>query len=252
MANGLAETAKDPILEQMIQAIEAKLDPQMKDDYQRIVVAGMHFMFDPRTHKYFTQALEAAKKDSRLSAHVIEGIAKLIGIIANESKGQMNVAASFPAAITLMCKALEYIEAQTGAKISKESLAQLVHALIVRLMKLFKIDQNKLAQGLDYAKANQGKGVPGQPAIPPDPPQAEAPVEPMPPGAAPPAVPNYERGVAVVPRTGPAIVHRGEQIVPKSMNPNLMPVTPVGEEMMPASVRERALRRLRARRGEQI
>src|SRR5437899_12340563 len=182
MANGLADTAKDPIIEQVIQGVEAKLDPQMKTEYQRIVVAGMHFMFDPGTHKYMLQAIQKGQQDAHLTQHLVQGILKLIGLIARESKGQMNKVAVFPAAITLLCKAAEFVEAQTGAKITKDNLAAMVHSLLVALMKLYKIDQSKLAQGIDYARANQGKAAPSPEAATPEQPTEPAvtPEEPAP------------------------------------------------------------------------
>ena len=146
---------KDPLLDQMIDQLEAALPKQHKDDYQKIVVAGMRVLFSDQTHKFLNEGIERNKEN--LPKGAIEGTVKLIGLIYQESQGKMKIELAVPAAITLMCLILDYAEAATGAQTSKDVLAKMIQALTQEVLTYFKIDQNKMAQGIDYARQNKAE-----------------------------------------------------------------------------------------------
>ena len=146
---------KDPLLNDMIDRLEAALPAQHKDDYQRIVVAGMKVLFSQDTGHLLDQGIATHK--ANLGRGVIDGTKKLIATLYQESGQRMSVPMSVPAAITLMCFMLDHIESATGAKVDADMLGKMIQALTQEILGFFKIDQGQLAKGIDYARANKAQ-----------------------------------------------------------------------------------------------
>ncbi|MDE2022332.1 MAG: hypothetical protein KGI71_05490 [Patescibacteria group bacterium] len=102
-------------------------------------------MFSNRTHAYFRQVIVkiAAAPKPQQGAMVVRGVLNLLGLIYRESQGRMNLAAAYPAAVVLMCEALEYMEAATGMIVTKPGLAWLGRALHQGVMQLFRIGASR-------------------------------------------------------------------------------------------------------------
>jgi len=149
--SGLAEQVHDPILDQMIQQIEAQLPPGKKADYQAIVVSGMKMLFHDTTHKYLQKAVAQGQVNPPTA---VKGVVSMLAVIYQHSNQRMSIPMAVPAGITLLCHILDYAEKASGAQTDRNTLAQMVHALTIAILKFFKIDQNKLAAGADYAKAH--------------------------------------------------------------------------------------------------
>lgn len=156
MAKGMTERITDPLLARTVQGIEAQLDPKYKQGYQAVVVAGMKVMFSNETHKILLRYIQEGKARKNVQRAAVDGVTRLIAIIYRESKGRMSIPAAFPAAVTLLCYALEFIEKTTGEDTTEEQLAAATQLLTVSLLKMFKIDQQQLAAGAEY---NKRKGV---------------------------------------------------------------------------------------------
>ena len=153
------QQSSDPILSQIEQGIEAKVPPEMKKAYMAVVVAGMKVMFDAKTSKFMEQRLSASDD---IVTNVANGIADLIMLIYNESKRTMSIPAAMLAAITLMCKALDYAEKTMGVKVDQQMAAACTKATTTACMNKFGITQDKI----DQAIAQQGGKTPlaqGQP-----------------------------------------------------------------------------------------
>ena len=79
---------QNPLLKQIEQQNEAKVQPELKATYQRIVTAGEHILYSPQAHKLMQQQMKS-NKDPALAAG--EGIAKLLAILINQSKKTLNM-----------------------------------------------------------------------------------------------------------------------------------------------------------------
>ena len=143
------QQSSDPIINQIEQGIEAKVPPEMKKAYMAVVVAGMKVMFDPKTSKFIAERLGASDD---IVNNVATGIADLIMLIYNESKRTMSIPAAMLAAITLMCKALDYAEKTMGVKVDSQMAAACTKATTTACMNKFGITQDKI----DQAIAQQG------------------------------------------------------------------------------------------------
>jgi len=189
----------------LIQQLEAKIPPEMKQDYQAIVVAGMRVLFDDKTHKYFTAAIQQGQQSGNLPKRIVQGIVKLIQVVREQSQGKMKMAMAFPAAITLLCHALEYIQKTAGKTFDGATIASMVKALTAALFHSFNVGPQQLQKAVEYQRLQgQARQTPPQAPTPEQTPDA--------------AMPSYKRGIQVVPKTGPAIVHEGERIIPASKN----------------------------------
>lgn len=167
-----AETLHDPILKQIEQGIEEKIPAEMKDAYLAIVVAGMQIMFSKETSKLMDQTL--AMPGDQVT-NISQGVAKLMILIYNESKkgaqdkGGMDVRMAVPAAITLLCQALDYWEATKGGQVTPEVAAEATKQTMKATLKAFGIGEDKIAKTIEAGQQQGGAADPGAaPAAGPD------------------------------------------------------------------------------------
>jgi hypothetical protein len=172
-SQGGAETLNDPVLQQIEQGIEDKVPAEMKDAYLAIVVAGMQIMFSKETSKLVDQSLDMP---GDLMANVAQGISKLMILIYNESKKNggegMEVRMSVPAAITLMCQALDYVESTRGTKVTPEMAAECTKQTMTATLKAFGITEDQVNQTIQAGQQQGGGAAPADAG-------AEAPQQPM-------------------------------------------------------------------------
>jgi len=142
-----ADTLNDPVLKQIEQGIEDQVPADMKDAYLSIVVSGMQVMFSKETSKLMDQTL-AMPGDP--VTNIAQGVSKLMILVYNESKNGggegMDVRMAVPAAITLLCQALDYWEATKGGEVTPEIAAEATKQTMTATLKAFGIGEDKIAQ----------------------------------------------------------------------------------------------------------
>lgn len=156
---------QNPILKQIKAGIEAKIPAEMKRDFLASVTAGLKLMYSDQTHSYmqeFVRTVKVKGNDPQVIAH---GIVKLASIIQNESKRREMIPAIFPAALVLMCYALEDLEKANGVRFSKEQVADITKRVTFQLMKVYKIDPEKIHQAVKTGLPKPGQAV--APSAPP-------------------------------------------------------------------------------------
>jgi len=170
-----ADTLNDPVLKQIEQGIEDKIPADKKDAYLAIVVSGMQVMFSKETSKLMDESLDMP---GDMVTNVAQGIAKLMILIYNESKNGggegMDVTMGVPAAITLMCQALDYAEASRGVEVTPEMAAECTKQTMKATLKAFGITEDQINQTI---QAGQQGAPAGQDATAEQP--AAAPAQPM-------------------------------------------------------------------------
>lgn len=146
---------ENPILRDTILGIEGKLSAPQKEQYLPIVVAGMKLLYDDSTQGVIKDYLKRSKS---LKHSAVQGTLKMISIIYKESKGRMAIEMAVPAGVTLLCYVLDYIEDVQGSGVKRTSgddLAHMTRVLAPETLKLFGIDQQTLAKGIDYGRAHK-------------------------------------------------------------------------------------------------
>ena len=158
-------------LQQVEQATEAKVSPDMQAQFHRIVTAGMKVMYSPQSHHLMAQELSKPGDPTEV---VGEGVAKLMVILFKEGKQALPMKAMMPAAIVLTCEALDFAEKAGKLTADSDTIAQTIKEMMSTLLQAL----GASPQSLQALKSGQ----PGQSAQPP---QATPPAAPPQPPAQP-------------------------------------------------------------------
>lgn len=159
---------QDPILQQIEQGVEQAVPPDMKQGYNNIVNAGMAVMFSKGTSAMMDDQLQASPD---IVANVSDGISKLMVMLYNESKGQMQIEAVGLAAVTLMAQALDYWEKSGGGQVTEEIVNEATKQTMTKTLEKFGITGDQLKQVIAAGQqagagggmgAEQAGGMPAQ------------------------------------------------------------------------------------------
>lgn len=160
---GMIESVQDPMLKRLVQGVEAKLNPDMKRNYEAIVVSGMKLMFSPGTHQEMVEYLKNIQSPEDVPKIVSHGIVKVLSIIQNQSQQDGPLPAAGPACLTLMAMAMEFVEKQNQIDVSKEMVDETVTMIKEGIFHLYKITP----EVLDALKNRKKDAVPGAEGVPP-------------------------------------------------------------------------------------
>lgn len=196
---GMTEDVQDPMLDQLIDGIEEKLPEEVKEGYERIVTAGMNILFDDKTHHLLKIGIQKMKAGEQ--GGVAQGSAKigagLIALIRKETKGAIDIPATFPAAIVLTAHVLEFAKSN-GLEVDQDVIAEAVKLSVGNVMKMFNITPEKLQDALGKKERGEpleeGPVPGGAPA-----PEAGAPLPAAADQGMPPAQGMIQQGVPAVP-----------------------------------------------------
>jgi hypothetical protein len=131
VADGAAPSGlHNALLQQTEQALEARLKPDNRADYMKIVVAGLHIALDKGSAGFMAKLRTSQDPISDCA----RGAASLVLIMRKEAKGQMPMQAGIPAGLTLMLHGLDFID---RAKITPVAEAQLDRATKIFVNELF-------------------------------------------------------------------------------------------------------------------
>lgn len=123
LINATAAPAPDlsnPILARAEAKIETGLTPENRANYLKIVVAGMHIALA----KGPDGILASLRRSQDPVSDAARGAVSLCLIMRKQSKGVMPLKAMVPAAMTLMLKALDFIDRTNIAKIGNPELVR--------------------------------------------------------------------------------------------------------------------------------
>lgn len=146
--------SENQILARVEQEMMSKVDAKMAQVVQRIVAAGMKVMFDSRTHELLVDAIN---KPGDLLENVGKGVADLMILLFQQSRGTMPQQAVGAASVILLCHALDYLGKTGKIQISNEIVAQATKAMMAYFLQrvgLTPQKMNALATGMN---ANSGK-----------------------------------------------------------------------------------------------
>lgn len=124
-----AEAAKtggelsNPLLQKTESQIETNLTPENRDNFNKIVVAGMHVALDKGPNGLMGSF--AQSKDP--IADAAKGAVSLVLILRKQARGVMPVQAMVPAAMSLMLRALDFIDRSKIAAIGQPELVRATH-----------------------------------------------------------------------------------------------------------------------------
>ena len=119
--------------------------PQMREAYDKVVAAGLKFMFDDSTHKYMREQIEA---EGEIDDKLAQGIVGLMKMLMTKSKGAFPQQLVVPAGIELIMHAADYA-AQTGvAEVTPELMGTAIQKFVFALAQEAGLDEQKLMGGI--------------------------------------------------------------------------------------------------------
>ena len=144
-------------------AIQAKMKvpPEFQDAYTRVVAAGMKVMFDPKTHKMAMQHI--LNGQGSVGQRLGNGIAGLVFIMAQKSKGAMPPQVFIPAGTTLLVTAADFLKKSGTVPVTDQDIGEGLDVFVSMVLKTFKMNPDKV-------KNFQGKpGLVDRPQAPDEP-----------------------------------------------------------------------------------
>lgn len=135
------------------------IPPQLQKAYEKIVLAGMKVMFDPKTHE---MALKELDREGPIEDRVANGVTGLMLLLWQESNQTMPPQLVVPAATALYMQAADFMK-KSGEPMTNEQLSAGLIKTISNLLQKFGVDTQKIQQlfsgGADPAAAMQKAGV---------------------------------------------------------------------------------------------
>ncbi len=139
----MANELSNPLLQQVETRIEAGLTPENHNDYQKIVVAGMHLAL--ADNGKMLEPLQRARDPIDIAPKAAVGLVLIMRKEA-EGKGQvMPEKAMVPAAMTLLLKLLDYIDRSKIAPIGAPELDRATHVFVDFILARLGITKQMLA-----------------------------------------------------------------------------------------------------------
>lgn len=150
---------KNQQLSSIADQIKAKLKPDLQDAFERIVVAGMEFLYaDDATHELAMRHIEEA---ADVPTAVGEGIASVMVMLGQKSNNTMPWDAGIAAGYALVCEALDFLEQKGSIQVDGGVIEAAMQAYVEQVLGLLGISNDQVSQLTAKAQASQGAQAPG-------------------------------------------------------------------------------------------
>ncbi len=133
----------NPILQKTQDAVMQKADQRLAPVINKLADAGKKVMYSEKTQELTFEALGDGKDPAVIGA----AVAKLIGIIYNQSKNTAPMQALIPAAVVLLCEGLDFLEQAGAVEVTPDFLAQCTMEMGSNVAQLFGVTPDRL-QGM--------------------------------------------------------------------------------------------------------
>lgn len=143
-------------------AVLSKADPRLVPAINKTVAAGVKVLNAPQTQQMVKQQLGNGDDPETIGA----GIAKIAGILFNQSKKQLPPQILMPASALLLCEGLEALEEIGKVKVDANFLAECTKSMGSSLAQLFGATPDKLQGMMNKTQGAQPMAQPA-PAAPP-------------------------------------------------------------------------------------
>jgi hypothetical protein len=160
---GGTQVSQDNLIATVQQKVRESVPPQYRVAVQKIYLAGMKLMYSPETHQLMLQQLQGNLSPAQA---VARGVAAMMTILYRQSKGSMPIPAAAPAAILLVCEALDFLEQTHQATVNADVLSDAVQQVVAILMQKIGMTPDSMADAVNKNAAAAGMKVPGQAPTP--------------------------------------------------------------------------------------
>ena len=136
---------KNPVLAQIVTAVEAKVSPQLKTQYTNITLAYQKMMTNPKASAGVMQRL---KSTPDVLGNIASGVSNFLGALYLESQKRMSLPAAMPASIYVACHVMDLAEQSGLIKINAQNAADCIHATTDATMKVFGVSDAQVHQSV--------------------------------------------------------------------------------------------------------
>ena len=151
-----------PILEQIVQNITAKVPENEKQMFQRWCIAGQKIMFDPKAHQNMTLVKDPeSRKVPALT--IAKGVSGLIWIMYNQAgKPQLTndlIQVMGFTAIVLMCHAIDFAEQSLKIEFTPQMISECTKWLVQHLFEKAGVGPDQLQAMIDKGAQSDQQGT---------------------------------------------------------------------------------------------
>jgi len=151
----------NPLLEKTKQAVMNKADKRIHPVIMKLVNAGKQVIYSEKTRELSLKQIGDGKDPEMVGA----AIAKLIGVLYNQSKKTAPMQAMIPAAVILLCEVLQFLEDAGSIKVDSNLLASYTQSMASSVLQVFGVTPDKLQGMMDKQRASSPAiGTPPAPA----------------------------------------------------------------------------------------
>lgn len=140
---------------QIREQLRNNVPPQMRDGYDRIVAAGMKFMFDKKTHRYM---LDQMREPGDPAQKLGQGVAELLLFLFAQSKGALPQQLAIPAGIELVLHAAEFAQESGAMKLKPDTLGNAIQIMVFALFKKANMSGAKVMGMVEAMTKGAGNG----------------------------------------------------------------------------------------------
>lgn len=122
------------------------MPPQMRDAYQRVVVAGKKMMYAPET----AEAIHGIILDDKIpmANKLGEGVANLVVMMDNQGNGTIPKDVLVPVGVTLMFEAADYLF-EVGMEVTENDLSDAMEMMVYSIFEAYGVPQAEVDKIID-------------------------------------------------------------------------------------------------------
>lgn len=138
-----------------LQAMEAAMPPELKDAYDRVLLAGKKMMYSPNTQEAIVNII--TDENIPVPNKIGEGVANLVVMMDNQGNGTIPKEVIVPVAVSLMMEAADYLY-EVGIDVTEQDLAEGLKILIYGIFQAYGMPPEELDKLVDQAASQMDMG----------------------------------------------------------------------------------------------
>lgn len=143
---------KNEMLFKIAEGQKNKLDANMQDAFERIVLAGMEFMY--KNEQTSGESIREVEESDDKPLAIGEGVATIMLLLSHKSKGTMPWEAGVMAGYALVCEALDFFEQKGLLPADTTAIDTAMKAYADKLMALLGVDDKRISEMSEMAKTH--------------------------------------------------------------------------------------------------
>jgi hypothetical protein len=170
MNENLHTTLQDPTVKEIAEKIDEAVPPDSRDNYQRIVAAGMSVMFGEKTQGFIKETSAQLTQGPQDIKIIVEAALRLWQTIAQASQNQPDPTVGWMALMTLALHGLDYFDRVGRIVVTPEFIDKFFTALASDFLKQNGVGPEQMEEairnGRDQMAGQEAPAPAGPPAQP--------------------------------------------------------------------------------------